>query len=180
MFKLSERIKVLRTEMGVSQDVLAENVGTTRVSISHYETGFQTPDGKMVAKMALYFGVSADYLLGLSDTRKANGKTATTLAKSGLSDGAIKILVDIQETELRPYFRKLPEVISFLLENEGGLPIFKNMWKFLLDEYEKPPTDGILEVKSGKTHIMGLDEEQLLQMFLLNVSTGLSAMKKRK
>jgi len=178
MFKLAERIKSLRVEKEISQDVLAVSVGVTRVSISHYENGAQVPDSKTLIKMAQYFKVSSDYLLGLSDSRRVYNKLKATLATTGLSDGALKILTQIQKDEILPYFRKLPEVISFLLETEGGLQIYKYIWKFLLDEYEKPSRNGVLEVKSGKTHIMELDEEQLAQLFLLNISTGLNDIKK--
>ncbi len=63
----SERLKDLRTERGLNQSALAEALGTTQRKVSYWETGQVEPDLAALWKIAEYFGVSADFLLGLKD-----------------------------------------------------------------------------------------------------------------
>lgn len=51
----------------ISQEQLAQAVGVRRQTISLYTTGQSKPDIEVFSKIVLYFGVSAEYLLGLSD-----------------------------------------------------------------------------------------------------------------
>ncbi len=62
-----ERLRALRNEKGVGQDRLAKELGLSNASISYWETGKQEPCASAVFKLASYFDVSADYLLGLTD-----------------------------------------------------------------------------------------------------------------
>ncbi len=65
--KLGERIKYLRNEKGVGQNLLAKELQLSNASISYWETGKQEPSAEAIFKLALYFNVSADYILGLID-----------------------------------------------------------------------------------------------------------------
>ena len=65
--QFSERIKALRNEKGVGQNKMAEDLSVSNASISYWETGKQIPSAEVIFKMATYFGVSADYLLGLKE-----------------------------------------------------------------------------------------------------------------
>lgn len=64
-FKL--RLKQLREEKNLSQTALAENLNVSRGSISYYENGDRIPDIETAKKIAKYFGVTTDYLIGMSD-----------------------------------------------------------------------------------------------------------------
>ena len=61
---LGERIKTLRTEKGIGQNTLAKDLAVSNASISYWENGKQEPSAQAIYKLASYFGVSADYLLG--------------------------------------------------------------------------------------------------------------------
>lgn len=61
-----ERLRLLRKEKGVTQKNLGKVMGITDQAISHYEKGKRFPDTKMIRKLADYFNVSTDYLLGNS------------------------------------------------------------------------------------------------------------------
>ena len=69
MATLGERIKRLRAERGITQKELADDMGVTDGSISHWEQGSRQVGMSLVLKLADYFGVSIDYLLGRSDIR---------------------------------------------------------------------------------------------------------------
>lgn len=48
----------------MSQDDLAQLLGVSRKTVQKYEAGGDIPSSKLKT-MAIYFGVSADYLLGI-------------------------------------------------------------------------------------------------------------------
>lgn len=56
----------LRKTKDVSQQDIADYLGVSRVTISNYETGRRDPDTSTLGKLASYFNVSVDYLLGNS------------------------------------------------------------------------------------------------------------------
>lgn len=60
---VSEIIKHLRESRGLSQEQLADNLGVDRTTIVKYETGASKPT-RNLQKIADYFHVSTDYLLG--------------------------------------------------------------------------------------------------------------------
>lgn len=64
METFARKIRELRTAVGLSQEKLAEQLGITVKSIQRYESGYR-PDTYALVKLATYFDVSADYLLGL-------------------------------------------------------------------------------------------------------------------
>lgn len=64
---VAERIKTLRNEMGIGQNLLAQELGLSNASISYWENAKQEPSAQAIFKLAEYFGVSADYILGLED-----------------------------------------------------------------------------------------------------------------
>lgn len=63
----SERLKELRTERGVGQVQLAQSIGMSKGIISLWENGKREPNMSGLILLAQYFGVSVDYLVGLSD-----------------------------------------------------------------------------------------------------------------
>lgn len=67
MEKLFERIKELRIEKGLTQAQLSANTGLSQSAIAYWETGQRMPNAQAIIVLAKYFGVSADYLLGLED-----------------------------------------------------------------------------------------------------------------
>ncbi len=62
-----ERLKTLRTDKGIGQNLLAKELDLSNASISYWETGKQEPCAEAIFKLAQYFDVSSDYLLGLVD-----------------------------------------------------------------------------------------------------------------
>lgn len=61
------RIKQLRTAMGIKQTELCKLLGVTQGSLSGWETGRYEPDIPALVKMSEIFDVSLDYLLGRTD-----------------------------------------------------------------------------------------------------------------
>lgn len=64
---LGERLRELREEQGLTQKQLSQRLGLNSVTYLHYEKSQREPPLSVLADMAHYFGVSTDYLLGLTD-----------------------------------------------------------------------------------------------------------------
>ncbi|UQX52314.1 helix-turn-helix transcriptional regulator [Cytobacillus pseudoceanisediminis] len=69
---LGARLKKLRAEKKLTQRQLADKINVTHVSISGYENGNRSPDTETLEKLADFFEVSVDYLLGRSSISKGS------------------------------------------------------------------------------------------------------------
>lgn len=68
-------ITLLRKERGITQKQAAQDLGVSQALLSHYEKGIRECGLEFVVKVADYYGVSCDYLLGRSAER--SGQTLT-------------------------------------------------------------------------------------------------------
>ena len=68
--KFQERLKQLREEQDLSKRELAVKLGIPPSTYYDYENGKTQPDLSKIIKIAEFFDVNSDYLLGLSDSRK--------------------------------------------------------------------------------------------------------------
>ena len=75
------RLKGLRANKRLSQQKTADGVGMTKVGYQNYELGRQTPNFIMLPKLATFFDVSVDYLLGLSDEPRLPDKETLRIAR---------------------------------------------------------------------------------------------------
>lgn len=64
MKKIGDRIAQLRENRKLTQEELAKSLGISRASLSHYEKNRREPDFTVLEKIADYFQVSVDYLIG--------------------------------------------------------------------------------------------------------------------
>lgn len=62
-----DRLKQLRENVRLSQEELADQIGISEPQIWRYEKGESSPRADILTKLSSYFGVSADYILGISD-----------------------------------------------------------------------------------------------------------------
>lgn len=63
------KLKNLRLQKDINQADLGRIVGVGKTTISNYETGYSVPDLDILIKLAEYFQVTTDYLLGLTDDK---------------------------------------------------------------------------------------------------------------
>lgn len=64
---LGQRLKELREERGMTQKQAAEKLNLNSVTYLHYEKSQREPPLELLADMAVFFEVTTDYLLGLTD-----------------------------------------------------------------------------------------------------------------
>lgn len=62
--KLGSQIKYFREINDTSQADLAKYIGVDRTTLSHYESGFRVPNIFVLCKIADYFDISIDELVG--------------------------------------------------------------------------------------------------------------------
>ena len=67
---MESRIKTLREKRGLIQERLAAEVGITQQMLSKYERDISVIKVDILKKLAEYFNVTTDYLLGMSDTKR--------------------------------------------------------------------------------------------------------------
>ena len=71
-FKLAENLQLLRKQKGKTQEELAEIFGVSSQSISKWELGINCPDIMLLPKLADYYRVSIDELLGYKPMSSIN------------------------------------------------------------------------------------------------------------
>ena len=92
----SNRLRQLRDEKDLKQITVADDLGISRATLSTYEKGL-TPSIDNAVALARYYGVSLDYILGLSDERSASVGTLSSrfVTLSSLAGGAAPTASDV-------------------------------------------------------------------------------------
>ncbi|MXP74078.1 helix-turn-helix domain-containing protein [Lachnospiraceae bacterium WCA-9-b2] len=67
---MESRIKQLREKRGIIQETLAAELGITQQMLSKYERDITLIKVDILKKIAMYFNVTTDYLLGTSDVKR--------------------------------------------------------------------------------------------------------------
>ncbi len=126
-------IKILRVEKGLTQDQLAKEINLTQTAVSQWEIGRNTPDSHVAKKLAEYFGVSLDYLLGrtkyrnssyyennFNDSNSIQGSSSVTInGNTEISKEETEILRIYNELDVRSRTKLLN--YAFELEDENNL-----------------------------------------------------------
>lgn len=125
----AQRLIQLREDNNITQQALADDLEITRQSLSLYEKADRTINIDLLYKIAKYFDVSADYLLGLTDN-KTNDITVKAICEyTGLNDEAVESLADFAD----PYYLE-PDPNEKSKENrEMQLKILLNGFKIRND-----------------------------------------------
>lgn len=108
---IGKRLRLLRVEKELTQEELGKILGVGKTTISQYESETRKPDADMLRRIAEFFDVSVDYLLGLTDIKKPydNGTLAahrTDDPLKELPEEARRSLEEFQEYILRKYGKK--------------------------------------------------------------------------
>lgn len=115
--KLGRRLKYLRGHK--TQEEVASNLGLSRARYSHYENDRVEPDTDILSRMADYFDVTVDFLLGRSDIPDYTLKEEKAFYRA------------ITDPELKRWHFNLPD------ENEEDLKKLKMMWDIIKSDKNK-------------------------------------------
>ncbi|MBR2375867.1 MAG: helix-turn-helix transcriptional regulator [Clostridia bacterium] len=89
---LNENIKYLRTQSGMNQVEFAKKMSVTKQCVSNWENDNVLPSIEMLVRIAKFFNVSTDYLLGIEakETIDVQGLTADEISHIRLLVSDIK------------------------------------------------------------------------------------------
>ena len=117
----SSRLRSLIEEKNISKQKLADEIGVSRQAISQYCDGSTVPNADKLLKIAEYFNVSLDYLVGNTESKTPINTDEGQLIRSicdytGLSEKAVKTLNGKSGTlgELRSY-KKSKYILDYLI-----------------------------------------------------------------
>ncbi len=85
----ADKIKMLREKKHITQAELAKQLGITRAGVNAWEMGISVPSTQYIVELAVFFGVSTDYLLEVDHT--------ATVSVQGLNDREVASIVEIIE-----------------------------------------------------------------------------------
>ncbi|MGN1328327.1 MAG: helix-turn-helix domain-containing protein [Eubacterium sp.] len=94
--KFATKLSQLRKERGISQKKAATDLGISQALLSHYEKGIRECGLDFVIRCGEYYGVTTDYLLGVSDSR--NGLDISGL-ESAVDDEEMNVSTLLQATK---------------------------------------------------------------------------------
>ena len=97
--RLREIIEKRKKETGQNLRAVAKDLDVSLGVLSDWQNGNKTPRGDSIAKLAKYFGVSADYLLGLTEAQTVDTDLRAVADYTGLTENAILALKDSEMFE---------------------------------------------------------------------------------
>lgn len=118
---LGTRLKDLRNQEKLTQKQLAEKINVTHVSISGYESGNRSPDTDTLQRLADFFGVSTDYLLGRSDT--------AALTPQEIEEAEFQAFNN--NPKLNTFYKELPE------SDEEAVERLREIWEIIKKDFNK-------------------------------------------
>lgn len=146
----------------------ADFLGMSRQTVGFYCNGDRVPDAIGVRDIAKKCDVSADWLLGLSDTKTFDGEFRQVCNFTKLSEDAVKFLKYIADNPEEPKSDMLPLVLSLILENYRFLQILGGIALACNLEYKYDGPGDIAKIeKFEKEH-----REELQQMGASVWATG--------
>ena len=137
----------LRKKRGLEQTAVAKDLGISREILNHWESGTRQIKAEHIAKLAEYYNVTADYLLGLDPNETASADLKAVCNYTGLSVAAIekiKSRADLYD-------------LSAMLESDSFLDIVSQL-DYLRGAYNK--TVDSMEVLDHYYETTGLDLDE--------------------
>lgn len=104
---------------GHSQQQVANSLGVSAQAVNGWLQGTCPPGIPMLMKISAVYGVSVDYLLGLSKQKSVDGNLAGASAYTGLSEEAVESVRDIANGFSDLSYRHDPDFISRLFSSES-------------------------------------------------------------
>lgn len=103
---MGERFKDARTVHNKhgkeTTGAVAEATGVSKSTLSEIENDSRVPGAKIIAELARHYGVSTDYLLGLSDVITPDTTAQAVIAYTGLSEDNVLTLHHMKENASNP------------------------------------------------------------------------------
>lgn len=111
----AEILTELREKTGKKRQEVADDLKISRASLEYYEKGKRKPDIEVLVRLADYYGVSTDYLLGLSNVPTTDKDLQFICDFTGLNQQSVEML-----SKCNKECRELPKepINLYLLVND--------------------------------------------------------------
>ncbi len=121
MATFAENITALRKKQNKKRQEVADDLGISRSSLEYYEKNKRKPDIEVLTKIADYYGVSADYLLGRTNAETTDKDLRFICEYTGLSENAITTLSELHDpvNVLNVVPAEIVPLIDFLINDMG-------------------------------------------------------------
>ena len=117
----SIRLTALRKEKKLLQADVANKIGIARATYGAYEQGNRQPDFDTLERIADYFEVSTDYLLGRTDT--------PALTQQDKDEAEFQAFAN--NPELNVFYKELPE------SQEEAVERLREIWEIIKHDFKK-------------------------------------------
>lgn len=162
---LGNRIKALREELGLKQEELANKMSVSPSSIGMYETNKREPNNELILKLAQFFNVSTDYLLGKIDTRNNNIVKIPILGtvKAGYDWLAEENIVDY--ITLKENIPNVGEYYALRITGDSMLPLLAEGDLVIVHDQD--------DVESGQTAVVLINGEEATVKKVVKTNEGI-------
>ena len=121
MATFADNITALRKKQNKKRQEVADDLGISRSSLEYYEKNKRKPDIEVLTKIADYYNVSADYLLGRTNAETTDKDLRFICEYTGLSENAITTLSELHDpvNVLNVVPAEIVPLIDFLINDMG-------------------------------------------------------------
>ena len=117
----AETIRQLRTERGISQAQLAEQMYVTRSTVARWESGSRMPDAVMIARLAKCLGTNTEALFGLLSEEMETPNIIMVDDEGIILSGGLPVLEEVFPDANITGFTKPSEAIKYAQNNPVAL-----------------------------------------------------------
>ena len=115
---IGERLAELREDRGLTQLELSKELHISNSSVSAYETGARVPNVETLKALAVFYDVTTDYLLGLTDDSISPAMLSEEFAK-GVRKSTVLKMLEMLNAEQRAAELVVLESMRFYAEVTG-------------------------------------------------------------
>lgn len=161
------RIKLLREEKKIRQDELAKVLSISPSAVGMYERDEREPNDEITLKLAEYFGVSTDYLLGKSDNRNSDIPVSKIpilgTVKAGYDWLAEENIVDY--ITLKENIPNVGEYYALRITGDSMLPLLAEGDLVIVHDQD--------DVESGQTAVVLINGEEATVKKVVKTNEGI-------
>ena len=161
------RLVKLRKELSLTQEEFAQKIGYTRTAISAWEIGRNEPSNADTVKIADFFGVSTDYLLGKTDLRNAVVSISKIpilgTVKAGYDWLAEENIVDY--ITIKEHIPNINEYFALIVTGDSMLPLLSEGDLVIVHDQD--------DVESGQTAVVLINGDEATVKKLIKTNEGI-------
>lgn len=115
---IGEIIKKLRRERNITQEQLGNAIGVSKMAISYFEKGKKAPGRETLEKIADYFNITTDYLLGRSDDPELTEYESKVVTEEG--NNIIKLIETLPKEERQKAWEQLEMYVNYIKSKKNS------------------------------------------------------------